>query len=103
VPGVRNALRETHATVGAISPIVAGEALKGPAAIMMRQLGLEASAAGVAALYRDFLDVFVLDERDEELSGRISATGLRVSTTDTIMSSDRARTALAGAVMEVVA
>jgi LPPG:FO 2-phospho-L-lactate transferase len=103
VPGVRSALRGTKATIAAISPIVAGEALKGPAAAMMRQLGLEASAAGVSTLYQDFLDVFVLDARDEALRGRISAAGLRVVTADTIMSSFAARAALAGTVMEMIA
>src|SRR5205085_2463693 len=64
VPEVREALRKTRAAVAAISPIVAGKALKGPAARMMRSLGMRVSALGVAALYRDFVDVFVLDSVD---------------------------------------
>ncbi len=103
VPGIRKALRETQAVVLAISPIVAGEALKGPAAEMMRQLGHEATAAGVASLYQDFLDVFVLDERDARLCETISATGLQARTTDTVMSNSDARKSLAAAVMEMLA
>jgi LPPG:FO 2-phospho-L-lactate transferase len=61
VPGLRYALRETKATVVAITPIIGGKALKGPAADMLRDLGHEVSARGVAEMYRDFVDIFLLD------------------------------------------
>src|SRR5206468_4560636 len=63
-PGIREALRKTSARVAAISPIVGGRALKGPAARMMKSLGLRVSALGVAELYRDFAEIFVLDRVD---------------------------------------
>ncbi len=95
VPGIRAALRDTPATVVAVSPIVGGEAIKGPTAVMLSQLGHEVSATGVARLYRDFIDTFVLDRRDEGLRRQIEALGLRVETADTIMCDMAARVALA--------
>jgi len=111
VPGVRDALRETKAKVATVSPIVGGAAIKGPAAQMMRDQGLEVSAAGVARLYADFLDVMVIDEVDAGLAAEIEAIGLpgpagrptlgpgrqglAVTVTDTIMSSMEKKAALA--------
>jgi LPPG:FO 2-phospho-L-lactate transferase len=85
VPGVRDALRETGATVVAITPIIGGKALKGPAADMLRDLGHEVSARGVAAMYSDLLDVFILDESDAKTTGEVQALGMRVFCTDTVM------------------
>jgi LPPG:FO 2-phospho-L-lactate transferase len=76
VPGIRDLLIRTRAPVVAITPIVAGKALKGPAAQMLRDLGHEVSAAGVARMYRDFADLFVLDRADAESvagAGTVSA------------------------------
>jgi LPPG:FO 2-phospho-L-lactate transferase len=100
VPGVRDALRETQATVVAITPIIAGKALKGPAADMLRDLGHEVSARGVAAMYRDFLDVFVLDNVDITLKAEIAASGIRVLMTDTIMDTPEMKIELARRVIE---
>ena len=85
VPGVRDALRETSATVIAVTPIVGGRALKGPAADMLRDLGHEVSARGVARIYRDVADAFLLDETDAALADDIRSLGMEVFTTDTIM------------------
>lgn len=85
VPGIRDALRRTSAPIAAISPIVGGKALKGPAARMMRSLGKPVSALGVAELYRDFVNVFVLDQTDARLSGKVEALEMRAVVTDTIM------------------
>lgn len=85
VPGVRDELKNTKAEVVAITPIVAGRALKGPAADMLRDLGHEVTAHAVAAMYQDFCDVFVLDASDAQLRPRIEALGLRVVVTDTVM------------------
>jgi LPPG:FO 2-phospho-L-lactate transferase len=85
VPGVREELRATRATVVAITPIIAGRALKGPAADMLRDLGHESSARAVAAMYRDFCNVFVLDASDAALRSQVEALGLRVVVTDTVM------------------
>ena len=87
VPGIRGALRETKAAVAAVSPIVAGRALKGPATRVMEGLGMEASALSVAEFYRDFADFFVLDQQDRTLSDRIEALGIKPVTTNTVMAS----------------
>jgi LPPG:FO 2-phospho-L-lactate transferase len=99
VPGIREALASTPARVGAISPIVGGAALKGPADRIMRQLGLEVSPVGVARLYADFLDVLVLDQRDAHLAPQVRALGLDAAVTDTIMSSMDKKEALARVVL----
>jgi LPPG:FO 2-phospho-L-lactate transferase len=95
VPGIREALRESAATVAAISPIIGGRALKGPAARMMKSLGMRVSALGVAELYRDFVDVFILDRVDARQAAKVEALGMRVVVTDTIMTSMAKKKALA--------
>ena len=84
---VRQALKETKAKVVAISPIVGDAPVKGPADRLMRGLGLEVSAYSVAHLYRDFLDVFVLDQVDRVEKKRIEGLGLQVIMTNTLMKS----------------
>ncbi len=103
VPGIRTALRQTEAKVIAVSPIIAGEAVKGPAAAMLSQLGHEVSAAGVAALYDDFLDLLILDSRDNELVPRLSSSGLETLTTQTMMETEASRTQLAGHIVRWLA
>ena len=103
VPGIRESLRATRAVVLAVSPIVAGEALKGPAAAMMRQLGDEANAATVARLYHDFLDMFVLDRRDQSLIEPIRALGLEARAVETVMDNPSARLALADSLLRMLA
>ena len=85
VPGIRSWLEQTKARVIAVTPIIAGRALKGPAADMLRDLRHEVSALGVARVYRDIGDVFVLDEADRELQPAIEALGLRVMAANTVM------------------
>jgi LPPG:FO 2-phospho-L-lactate transferase len=85
VNGVRNALRNTKARKVAISPIVSGAALKGPADKLMRGLGLEVSAYSVAKLYSDFLDTFILDTLDASEKSRIEKLGVKVKVVNTIM------------------
>jgi LPPG:FO 2-phospho-L-lactate transferase len=91
---VRETLQRAHPVV-AVTPIVGGQALKGPAAKMMAELGLEVSPVTVAAHYRDFLDGFVLDAVDAGQAARIEALGPRVLVADTVMRTpdDRARLA----------
>ncbi|MFB0500959.1 MAG: 2-phospho-L-lactate transferase CofD family protein, partial [Candidatus Bathyarchaeia archaeon] len=83
--GIRNALAETKAKVTAVSPIVGGSPVKGPADKLMRGLGLDVSAYAVADLYRDFLDAFVIDQVDRKEKELIERLGLRVVVTDSIM------------------
>jgi LPPG:FO 2-phospho-L-lactate transferase len=85
VKGVKQALKETSAKIVAISPIVGGKTIKGPADKMMQGMGLEASAFGVAELYKDFLNSIVIDQIDETEKTRIEELGINVIVTNTIM------------------
>lgn len=100
VKGVREALMETCARVVAISPIVGGATIKGPADKLMRGLGLDVSAYSVAALYRDFLDVFIFDETDKAYKKKIEALGLKAIVTNTIMQSLQDKVELAKVTLE---
>lgn len=95
VPGVRDALRRTPARVVAVSPIIGGETVKGPAAKMLRTLGHEASATAIARLYADFLDGLVLDDVDAALAPEVSALGVEAVVTQTIMRGRYEKAALA--------
>ncbi|MBS7613427.1 YvcK family protein [Candidatus Bathyarchaeota archaeon] len=87
VKGIRSFLRRSLKPIVAISPIVAGKALKGPADKIMLELGLKPSALTVAEFYRDFLKVFIVDVRDGNLKFEVEQIGIKVVLTDTIMSS----------------
>jgi len=102
VPGIRRALGKTRARIAAVSPIVGGRAVKGPAARMMRSLGLRVSALGVAELYRDFLDLFVLDRVDRRQAAGIERLGMRAVVADTMMTDRRKKIALARTVLEAL-
>jgi LPPG:FO 2-phospho-L-lactate transferase len=98
VPGIREALRQRRDRVAAISPIVGGRALKGPAADMMRSMKMRCAAAEVACLYADFAGTFVLDEVDRKQAAEVEPRGVRPVVTNTIMSGRRERKSLARAV-----
>lgn len=100
VNGVKDALQRTNAKVVAVSPIVAGAPIKGPADKLFRGLGLEVSAFGVAKLYADFADVFVIDVLDVEQKSRIEDLGFKVKVTDTVMKSFVDKVRLAKIVLE---
>jgi LPPG:FO 2-phospho-L-lactate transferase len=100
VDGVRDALKRTNARVIGISPIVAGMPIKGPADKMLRCLGFEVSAYGVAKLYSDFLDTFVIDTKDTESKSRIENLGVNVKVTNIVMKSLEDKVALAKVVLE---
>ena len=95
VPEIARWLDERAFPVVAVSPIVGGRAIKGPAAKMMAELGVEVSALAIARHYGDVLDGLVIDAADEALAPLIEAEGPRVAVTGTVMSSaaDRARLA----------
>jgi LPPG:FO 2-phospho-L-lactate transferase len=95
--------RSRGAPVVAVSGIVGGRAIKGPADRMLVSLGHESSALGVARRYTGIADVFVLDERDAALEPAIQDLGLRTVVTDTIMSDDGARAHLAADVLAAAA
>jgi LPPG:FO 2-phospho-L-lactate transferase len=99
VPGIREALQHKREKVAAISPIVGGRAVKGPAAKMMKSVNLKASAAEVAKLYVDFAGVFVMDEVDRKQASQVAAMDMRPVVTNTIMRGLRERKALARVVV----
>ena len=102
VPGIREALRQTRAPIGAISPIVGGAAVSGPAADLMQAQGLPASIEGVAQAYADFLDVLIVDERDAAAAAGVERLGIRVHCTQTLMKTPGDKTALASAALQAV-
>ena len=101
--GLREALHDASATVVAVSPIVAGAAIKGPAAAMLASLGHEVSALGVARLYAGIADVFVLDESDAALLPAVQELGLRAVAVPTLMRDAGTRAALAAATLSAAA
>jgi LPPG:FO 2-phospho-L-lactate transferase len=96
VPGIRAALRDCHAPVIAVSPIIGGKAVKGPTAKMMAELGLPVDATTVANHYRDFLDAYIADEED---AAAVADLDIPVVLTRTLMQSLADREALAHAVL----
>ena len=103
VAGMRELLRSRGAPVVAVTPIVGGKALTGNAGKMMRELGREASARGVAGEYLRLVDGFVIDRTDADLSQSIGSLGMRVLAAPTLMRSSEDRVALARAVLEFAA
>ncbi|OGN82650.1 MAG: 2-phospho-L-lactate transferase [Chloroflexi bacterium GWC2_73_18] len=103
VPGLADALYAAPAPVVAVSPIVAGRAIKGPADRMLAATGIEVSAAGVAQYYAEryprLLDGFVVDRSDAALAARIEALGPRVLVADTLMTGDGERARLASEIV----
>jgi LPPG:FO 2-phospho-L-lactate transferase len=95
IPGIREAIAESPAPVVAVSPIVAGRALKGPADKMLVSLGHESSALGVAKLYRGIADRFVLDEADAGQAAAVEELGLDADVLPTVMRTNADRAALA--------
>jgi LPPG:FO 2-phospho-L-lactate transferase len=85
VKGIKDALKRTDAKKVAVSPIVAGAPIKGPADKLLKGLGFEVSAYSVAKLYLDFLDEFIIDSLDAAQKDDIEKLGIKVKVTNTIM------------------
>ena len=100
VPGIRGGLRSAGAPVVAVSPIIGGAAVSGPAAALMRMQGWPSTIAGIAQAYEDFLDVLVVDERDRAAAERLSDDGLRLVCGNTLMQSFEDKQSLARLVLE---
>lgn len=100
VPGVRDALGDRRPDVVAVSPIVGGVALKGPADRLLRELGHDSSVVGVARLYAPWCATLVVDEVDAALSDAVEAEGMRCVVAPTVMSSPARAAALAEVVLQ---
>jgi LPPG:FO 2-phospho-L-lactate transferase len=85
VRGIPSALSRTKARVVGISPIVGGKTVKGPADKLMKSLGMEASALGVAKFYRNFVDTLIIDKVDRKLAPKIRSLGIKTIVTQTLM------------------
>ena len=99
IPGVRDLLERRRADVIAVSPIIAGAAVKGPADRLLRELGYDVSCVGVATYYEGLIGTMVIDEADRDLAERVAATGCRVVVTTTLMSDPLQAQALVRAVL----
>ncbi len=88
VEGVKQALIETDASIAAVSPLIGGRPIKGPADRLMRGLGMEVSSAQIAGIYKEFLDVMIIDKTDKGEQDNIQKLGIKTVNTDTIMSND---------------
>ena len=98
--GVREALKETY--VVAVSPIIGNEAVSGPASKFMNALDIEVSSVGVADLYKDFLDNFVIDDKDSNLNSQLKQIVNKVTITNTIMNSLDAKKNLAQIIIDSI-
>lgn len=99
VPGVRDAVEARRADVVAVSPIIAGAALKGPADRLLRELGHEASVVGVARIYAPVATTLVVDEADADHAAAVEAEGMRCVIAPTIMRGPDEAAALARTVL----
>jgi LPPG:FO 2-phospho-L-lactate transferase len=95
VPGVAELLQRRRSSVVAVSPIVGGKALKGPAARLMTELGREASALGVARWYRSVIGKLILDTVDGDLAPEVAELGIEPVVADTIMAEPGVQESLA--------
>ena len=100
VNGVRDTVKRSAAKKVAVSPLIAGAPVKGPADKLMRGLGLEVSAHSVAKIYSDFLDTFILDVADSAEKDKIEKLGIEVKVTNTLMKSLKDKIRLARTVLE---
>ncbi|TMD08939.1 MAG: 2-phospho-L-lactate transferase [Chloroflexi bacterium] len=102
VPGMRELLAPARGRCVAVSPLIAGRAVKGPTVELMRAQGLEASALGVAELYRDLASAFILDAADVGLGPATSGLGYRVATMPTLLDDRQAAQAVAATALNLV-
>ncbi len=101
VPGVQEAILESDAPVVAISPIIAGQPVKGPADRLLKAIGVEVSARGVARFYGELLDAFVIDKRDAGQREDVEGLGLRCAVEETLMRTPEIAAALARRTLEL--
>ena len=102
VPGVRAAIERFGGARVAVSPIVGGEALRGPAAKLLGELGEDVSCVGVARQYVGLCDAFIMDEVDADLAGGVRALGMKPIVAQTVMRTDGDKIRLAREVLDAV-
>ncbi len=102
VPGMRESIESFSGTRLVVSPIVGGEALRGPAAKLLEELGHDVSCVGVAEQYRGLCDVFVIDELDRCLAGAIDALGMRAEVAPTVMITEKDKVRLASHICRIL-
>lgn len=102
VPGIRDAVEKRRDRAVAVSPIIAGAALKGPADRMLRELGHESSVVGVARLYQSLVSTLVVDEADRSMSSAVEDEGVRCVVADTIMRGPSEAAALARTTLDAL-
>jgi LPPG:FO 2-phospho-L-lactate transferase len=103
IPGMREMLRQRRAPVIAVSPIIGARALRGSAGKMMRELGREPTARGIAVEYLRLIDGFVIDREDASLAESIASLGMRVLAAPALMRTNEDRVVLARAVLDFAA
>lgn len=99
VPGMRDAIKARSMPVVVVSPIIAGNAVKGPAAKMMQEMNMQVTALAIAEYYRDIASHFVLDSQDVEQQAAIEALGYKVLTCNTLMRNDEDKAQLAKTIL----
>ena len=102
VPGIRESLVRAEVPVIAVSPLIGGSAVKGPAAKIMNELDLQVSSLEIARQYRDFVDVMLIDERDRALIARREAGDPQIETAEILMKSPADRRRLAETCLAVL-
>jgi len=102
IPGILDAIKECDAIKLAVSPLINGKAIKGPAEKMMVSLGLQADSMGVAKFYKDLIDAIIIDSTDSELVPGINSLGMQVFCTNILMSDNSEKRRLAGELLDLV-
>ena len=101
VPGFKEMIESFSGKSIGVSPIVGGEAIKGPAAKMLKELGHDVSPVGVARQYVGLCNTFIIDEKDVDLKQEIESLGMNVFVTQTIMETDQDKKRLAEYILEI--
>ena len=102
IKGIKEELIKSKAKKIAVSPLIGKKPLKGPADRLMKGLNLEVSSTQIAKLYKDFLQIMVIDDKDANESAEIESLGIKTIVTDTIMSDDKKSEALARKILNSI-
>jgi len=102
IPTVRDSILESRALRVGVSPIIGGKAIKGPAGAMLKSLGHEVSAYGVARIYEELVDLFIYDEIDSQLATKMESLSINTQYCDTMMVNRKARTTVASNIKQLI-